>query len=167
MSLFEGWFGSSDRAGDSEWSTDTSVCAGCGRPVALGEPHYTVVRNVERITADGEAVPEIGDDLAHTHLDCWPGGRAEIAAGLNEPDSAKVRGGDPASGEGSGRGCVVISRVSGVLVAVAWALLGAGLAADNTGLIVAAWVVLCAWVAIDAARGVANALDWLQRRAER
>lgn len=59
------------------------------------------------------------------------------------------------------------ARVSGVLVAIAWALLGAGLLADNTSLIVAAWVVLCGWVAIDAALGVANVLDWLQRRAER
>lgn len=95
VSLFDGWFGRSPQAGDSEWSTDTSVCASCGRLVELGElgePYYAVVRNMERITADGMVDSEIGDDLAHTHLGCWPKDLVEIVADVNYPDKAQVRG---------------------------------------------------------------------------
>jgi hypothetical protein len=78
----------------AELSTDSATCAaGCGQPLILGEPHYTVVRTVEVVEADGTVAPLDGDELAFVHIDCWPANDADvvIAATVNAPGTSTVR----------------------------------------------------------------------------
>lgn len=81
-------------AKNPELCTDTATCAAqCAQPIALGEPHYTVVRQAEQRLANGEIQPLDGDDLAYLHLDCWPAEYAGvvIAATVDAPGESTVR----------------------------------------------------------------------------
>lgn len=74
-----------------KWVDDTATCAAeCGLPVPLGEPHYAVVRTVERVEADGTVAPSDGDELAYLHIDCWPGEQVTLRAVVGGPDQAAV-----------------------------------------------------------------------------
>lgn len=73
-------------------STETVPCAAhCGRPIVLGQPHYTVHRTAEWVV-NGEVRPINGEVVAYVHVfDCWPlSGEVVITATADFPDTASV-----------------------------------------------------------------------------
>lgn len=82
---------------NSQFASDTARCAaGCGVPLILGEPHYSVARLTERLYADGESDSlqddgYDGDDLAYVHIHCWPtGDRVTLRVLMGGPDFGSV-----------------------------------------------------------------------------
>jgi hypothetical protein len=75
-------------------TTRTVPCAAqCGQPVGIGGPHYSVLRNVERVLADDEIETLDGDYIAVVHIGCWPGLRDQVVihGAADGPDNASVR----------------------------------------------------------------------------